>query len=158
MLVDWNGAVIGGYEDRGRVDTQSDQKGMDQVCGGYGVGIGLFTDVVAFAEDESFGETATAEHHAVDSRPVISTAACIEFGSATELAHGDNKCFVQKSSFLEIIDQGGGGLVECGDESHTDFCARVAIAEGDGEVFMGIPSGLDNGDKSHVVFDQSSCQ
>lgn len=68
---------------------------MDQVCRGYGVVIGLFTDIVAFAEDEAFGKTATAEHDAVDSWPVITTAASIEFGSATELAHGDNKSFVQ---------------------------------------------------------------
>ena len=87
-----------------------------------------------------------------DVRPVVAAAVGIDFGGPTKFAHPDHQRFVQQAPFLEIVQQGGVGLLHRRHE--RVFQTRKVVV-------MSIPGDtgtIHGGDKASPRFDQPACQ
>ncbi|TXT30197.1 MAG: hypothetical protein FD138_2314 [Planctomycetota bacterium] len=117
----------------GRIDVESLADRREQVVDGDRVVIDRAA-VFRGGSDDLASLDAAASHRGVeDARVVVPTAARIDFGSATELAHPDDERLVEQTAFFQIADERGhagiGGLNQRGGAAE-DVLVCVPVAAG----------------------------
>ena len=109
------------------VDAELVEHGGVEVADVDGVFDGIVAEVVGSSVDGAAIDSAAGKEHGVTLDVVVASAALCH-RSASELAAPDDQCVVKQPAALEVVDEGGGALIdEFGGDCHAFFQIAVVI-------------------------------
>jgi len=135
------------------LDAEEGEDGAGEVLGGHGTFDGRFAEGIGGADDATALDATASEGDEAGARPVIASTGGIEFRGSTEFAHQNDEGGVEESALVEIGDEGGEGAVEGGDLAAA---GEAGIGEFAGDLLMGIPAGINDGDEAGTGLDETT--
>ncbi len=139
-----------------RIEAEAGEDGGREIAGRDGILVGVGPDLVAGPPGLASLNPSAREDDAVTVGPMVPSAGGIDPRRSTKFTRGDDESAVEQSPLVEVLQQGGIGLIGGGDEivRHAGEDIRVAVPVGK----LAVVNFVVHVDEAHAGLDEPTGQ